>query len=1484
MAKARDNFIVVGRTDYPHEQAGLDYLRERLPESLHARALIDMFEPSSGRHYEIDVVVIGHGAVFVVEMKDYEGQIEGDENDWLLTRPGDRHPVVRDNPLALTNLKSKVLKGKLERYFKQHHPKLRVPFVQPLVFLTNERVVNKLAPRGRTAVVGRAGIIDALQQGSFPGANPHLLDRINGPTFSALKAALDGAGLKPRQTQLKVNSYLLGPVIADGPAYQDREAQHESLEWMRARARVYLVPLHTSVDERDRLRRAAKRESQLLFSVRDHEGILDVLDFAADAPLGPTLLFEDFAGGLPLDRFLERETPSFDERVDIFRQVGNALGYCHRREVVHGGLYPGAVLVRRHEDKLEVRLFNFQLGDGRGATATLHRTLLASESAQAYQAPELVRDPRRTSPASDCFSLGAIAYLLFTGQAPARDLSSLFERVQRERCLDPSGALDDLPDPIVETIRSATSLDDRMDDAVFIVENLISELRESSSAVEPESTAHVLEAEAGDSLIDRYLVTKVLGYGASARVLQIQDRDGREYALKIALDPEQNDRLEHEGAAIDKLGHPRIVRLIERHEFDGLVCLRLSLAGEHTLREQISSEGGLNYDMALRYGEDLLEALEHCEDKGQLHRDIKPANLGVGSLASKTKHLTLFDFSLAGVADDKLDIGTPPYRDPHLWAPGRMRWDSAADRWSAAITLHEMLTGVRPSVDDESEPSVAAERFDAALRDNLIGFFAKALAAELDQRFDSARAMKRAWSGCFDATRSLAPARSPASQPSTLPLEPASPLEPAEPILPDVPVMPDVSVTPEPIAKIQRRTPISALPLSPRALNALDRAGLIHAEELLTLPNNRLSAIRGIGTKVAHEILELRERWAAQLKDREGPEAPPFHPHYRGPELYLDGLGLPLALVTALDDAGVSTSGVLARTPAHQVEALLGRVGHEPSALRSTLAKLETAETDAPPANLEAWIDALGISSKRAADVRVRQLLGLEPPFLGRVDVTLRDLVEALGVTRQAIARNLADAIKHWRGQAWVGALRSLALQTVDGLAGVTPLPLAIQALRTLIPHDPAIAHELSAARCGALLRVAVELGADDRQRGLALHRRTRGPIGRDPSTVLWLVSRPDLWLNIDNLGRRADELAKRPVLAASSETERVLELVVQNTALSANELGLSRLVELAAWASHHAAASSRLELYPLGMAAARALELSAQALGNKPISADEVARRVHNRYPDAEPLPTRPALDALLEPLQLRWVDKPEGPEGAGSYERPQLHAPATSTLSRSLHREPTIVGDEPGPLAKPPRAGKLAPREDKLIAQEFEHDLRALVEDRKLRVFGVNAAYVPEALVGLERILDTRALVLDKRLIAGMDEYVRSLGGPPEILRSTDALGPEDPAWLNLQQVAKAAARKLAAELLPPSEPLLLIQLGLLARYDLREFLAALVDAAADERSHAIVLLNPIHEGERPELIANRLAIPGLLAGQIADIPREWIANIHRSDAKAS
>lgn len=1430
MARAREHFVMVGRTDFPHEQAGLDFVREHLPETLHARALIDLFEPSSGRHYEIDFVVIGHSAVYVVEMKDYGGRVSGDEHEWELLRPGDKRPVLRDNPLALTNQKCKVLRSKLDEYFRRHHPRLRVPFVQPLVFLSNEQVDPRLTPAGNTAVVTRETLIAALHKGTYPGGKQERAP-INGPTALALIDALDGIGLRPRKTQLTVGRYRLGPVLGEGPAHQDREAQHETIETMRARARVYLVPQHTTVEERDRLRRAAKRESKLLVDVHGHPSILKVLDFVDDAPLGPTLLLEEFPGGIPLDRFLEREDPTFDERVAIFRELGKALAHCHRREVCHGGMHPGAVLVRRGEAGLELRLFDFQLGSGRTTSLTLHRSQLASESALAYQAPELALDPHAISLRSDCFSLGAIGYLLFTNHAPAGDQKSARARLELVGCFDPAPVVDDLPPAVIETIRLATTKapHERLDDAAFIVENLVVDLARASELAQPESTAHVLVAKDGDILAERFEVKKVLGYGASARVVRVVDaHDRREYALKIALEPGQNERLREEALALEHLDHPRIVRKHDLDVLDDRVYLQLSLAGDETLHEQLAREGSLNYDMALRYGEDLLEALEHCEEKGLLHRDIKPANLGVGSSTSKSNHLTLFDFSLAAMPDDELGVGTPPYRDPHLFE--RKRWDAAADRWSAAITMHEMLTGVRPSLDAQNNPRLAAERFDAKARDNLREFFAKAFAPRSDDRFDSARAMRRAWSACELGPRVAATSPSPAHASDERPSD-------AE------------------IAKITGRTPISGLPLSVRAINALDRAGLVHAEDLLALPNNRLSAIRGVGSKVAAAILDLRERVRARLAVTE--ELPVFMPGLVASERPLDQLGLPSTLLDALVDAGFHTSGAVARAPAHQVEALLVRVGVEPERLRTLVDSEQASDGSAPPTTLERWIAALELEGKAKPEQRIRRLFGLEGAELGRLDVTLRDL-------DPAAKRNYADAIKRWRAQPWAPTLRSLAREVVAGQAGVTPLPLAAEALLAGLPHDGE--GPLALARAAALLRVAVELAADDEREPLILHRRTRGRPGHE-RPLLWLVTRPDLWPMIDNLGRHADELAKREVLAASSETERALELVVQNTSLSSRELGLPRLVELAAWASRHAAASSRLELYPLGMPAARALELSAQALG-KELDLHELERRVHGRYPAAERLPTRPELDALLAPLQLTWV---EGP-GGGSYKRPAAPSTPTSVISSrlelgtSLHARPLVL------------------QERELVAREFEQDLRALVEDRKLRVLGVNAAYVPEVIEGLEQIMATKAIALDKRLIAAIQSFMRSKGAPLELLRQTDAQGPSAGAWPNLQQVAKLAAAELATQLLPNPAPLLLVQPGLLARYDLRELIASISAAASDDRCHAVVLLNALHEGERPELIANRLTIPNLLPGQVAQIPRDWIRNLQQRSAQAS
>lgn len=1466
-----DRFVMVGSTDHPHEQEGIAFLRDNLPksDSINAFALLELLDRPTGRLYEIDVLIIGYGAIYLVEMKHYGGQLAGDENGWQWTPEGSPRSFERDCPYSVTNHKAKVLKSRLEQVIDRSRGV--VPFVQPLIFLSNAHLDNKLS--GRTAVVGRGGVIQAITHAKVPNVDTSRFRQIPGPMRRELLKAFNTIGIKGRKGRLRAGQYVLGSVLEEGPGYQDREAHHEELQNIMQRARAYLVPMQTTAEHRQRLSRAAEREVQLLNSVRDCQGILRWTSYVRDAPLGPTLLFEDFEGGIRLDRFLAREPLlSFDDRLELLKQIAYALHQCHRRSVHHGGLCPEAVLVRRREGKLEAKLYNFLLGSSDDFSPTQHRTALAELMAQPgrlYQAPELDHDPTLASPSTDTFSLGALAYRLFTHEAPAATPVELSQKLQRDQSLDPLAVRDDLPAGLAEAITEATRLENRIDSPLDLIELLVDRLnaeRARANEPVPDSTENVLEAEKGALLIERFEVQRVLGMGASARVLEVLDHeDGNHYALKVARDADQDERLLMEAAALRELDDPRIVKLHAELEIQGRTCLLLSLAGDRSLQQLLAEEGTLDLDLAARYGEDLLRALEALEEKdGTIHRDIKPANLGVGiRRKGLARHLTLFDFSLASAARNDLDVGTRLYRDPYLKTEGRGVWDHAADRWSAAITLHEMLTGVRPEFSPRgisplathAKLEVMAERFDAANRDRLIRFFEKAFARDVNERFSSAAAMTRSWAACFDEIVRVVPP--PATAPTPTPGVDAAEPSPAR----------FGPFTAEQLEKIRRDTEIRALPLGARALNALDRAGLHVAEELLSLPNNRLSAIRGVGSKVLGEILDLRNRWRKHLGEREdSPPPEPFYSNYHGPDLELASFAeLDTRVVAGLEDAGLRTTAPLARAAKQQVEAVIERNGGDPQRVRALLASLESeGPSDAGPTTLEGWIAAIFPSDDKAASRRLRMLYGLEAPFLGVTTARAQDIADHEGLTRQRMHQILAEAIQRWQAQPWRDALRALAVEVVESLHGVTPLDDACQALRSRVPYESETSPALLEARLAALLRVACELGSEGSRRGVELRRRERGPEGASRS-VLWLLSNPEHWVQIENLGRRADRLAAREPLAASGETQRYLAEAVQGHHLDVERIGASRLLELAATASRLAARSSRLELYPIGMAPERALELSAQAL-SAGLTPEQIVHRVRSRYPEAQPLPPRPALDELLAAHQLQWV------EAEGKYQRAFELSEATSITSTvPLQRHDTT------------QPSKRVRSEGALVAGEFEDLLRAVQQDRKLRVLGVNAAHLPEALRSLERVLGTRAIALDQRLILEMERLITAKNGKLHAFWRIDAAGPDpNPRnWQILLTVAEQAAERLAAELLPPREPLLLIQLGLLARYQLHGFLAAIVAAAQDDRSEAIVLVNALHDGDRPDMIANSLAIPGLLSGQVAWVPQQWIENKHRGAA---
>src|SRR5690606_6973137 len=97
--------------------------------------------------------------------------------------------------------------------------------------------------------------------------------------------------------------------------------------------------------------------------------------------------------------------------------------------------------------------------------------------------------------------------------------------------------------------------------------------------------------------------------------------------------------------------------------------------------------------------------------------------------------------------------------------------------------------------------------------------------------------------------------------------------------------------------------------------------------------------------------------------------------------------------------------------------------------------------------------------------------------------------------------------------------------------------------------------------------------------------------------------------------------------------------------------LPANRVRQLAAATARNASLSSRLELYPRQMGAARAIKLSLGAFaGTQELTADQIRDRVLGRYPEAGPLPDRPELDRIIEEAgsQHRWDPTARGGQGA--------------------------------------------------------------------------------------------------------------------------------------------------------------------------------------------------------------------------------------------
>ena len=1127
-------------SEYAWEREALDYIKARLPDSEPFRAWSNFeFIAEDGSINEVDLLVVSLHKVFLVEIKSWSGVISGDPNTWR--REVDGKEFLVDSPLLLANRKAKKLIGLLKT--QKALAKQRRPYVEAVVFLSRVGVRCRLEGRARTGVYlsvesergNHPNILDLLggNAGFDPRRPPQRIDRSLSAAFAR---AMDQAGIRPSQRQRRVADYVLRNLMLETDAFQDWEAEHGSVSESKRRVRIYPLSRASSEAVRRERRRAAEREYQLLDGIA-HDGILRV-ESLTNAEQGPALIFEHDPDAERLDRFLERRSANgldLAARLDLLRQLAETLKYAHERRLYHRALNPLKVLVTAPDsERPRLKIFDWRAGehDARGGPGTAETPstgasaalgLTGDDEGDVYLAPETTHGgfiPEKL----DIFSLGAVGYRLFSGQPPASTVAALSERLASVGGLRLSDAVDGLPGSLQLVVESATDpeVGKRPDSVSEFLDLLVDAERElAEMREEEEAVVHPLDANPGDKLEHGFRVERRLGRGSTAVALKVE-HEGGDGVLKVALDASLNERIRREGEVLGLLRHPNVVAFHRHVELSGHAALFIAMAGTenktgtYTLADRIREEGRLSLDLLDRFGRQLLSVVQWLEEKGISHRDLKPDNIGVSaSSADKSLALVVFDFSLADTPAENIRAGTPQYLDPFLRLRQPPRWGVYAERFAAAMTLHEMATGNLPRWGDGStdpmriddEVTVDAEWFDPSVRDPLAEFFAKALARDYRVRFDSAEQMRRAWSGCFEAI--------------------------------DLQAMGDEEGrdVPDDLDGVTRETPLLALGLSPRLLNALDRLGAHTVAQLVDLPRIRLYRNKGIGQRIVKLIRELSERLAEHLA--------------------ASGQTLDTATTVHADDPPV-----------------------DPAVWSIDLLASKLVSTRIPEDEARMVRAALGIEDR----------LGLLPAH--------REIAESLGAPPTEIAGAIRRARDRWSKHRWMAPLRDSVATLVAKYGGIMTVRELADAL--VATRGSTETGDARLRLAGAAATAALEMESTREEPRYRLHRRdsSSGTVALvlatealDPALTASVEARAD-WIR--DLGTLADEIAGAdpllpPVRVAEALAEAALPAGMQ-------PLAPDRILHLAVQAAARAALSSRGELYPRGMPAERAAKLGASS------------------------------------------------------------------------------------------------------------------------------------------------------------------------------------------------------------------------------------------------------------------------------------------------
>ena len=255
-----------------------------------------------------------------------------------------------------------------------------------------------------------------------------------------------------------------------------------------------------------------------------------------------------------------------------------------------------------------------------------------------------------------------------------------------------------------------------------------------------------------------YEILGILGAGGMGKVYKVRNTiSDRVEAMKILLpdlagQKDLADRFLREIKVLASLHHPNIAALRTALTLDNQLVMIMEFVDGVTLSSRLQ-QGAIPPGQAVKYIDQVLDALSYAHKQNIIHRDIKPANM----MLMPDGTVKLMDFGIARSSTDRsLTMTGTTLGSLNYMPPEQVKGDPAdnrSDLYSLGVSLYEMVTGQLPFQAESNYAMMAAHLQEApkppivlrpGIPQPLNQIILMALSKDPGQRFQSADAFRGA--------------------------------------------------------------------------------------------------------------------------------------------------------------------------------------------------------------------------------------------------------------------------------------------------------------------------------------------------------------------------------------------------------------------------------------------------------------------------------------------------------------------------------------------------------------------------------------------------------------------------------------------------------------------------------------------------------------------------------------------------------------------